>query len=125
MSSDDSIERFYRVLLVLPPRERKVIEARMDGMTFRAIGQEIHVGGARAAQIYDRALHKLRHPLYVQVLKGERPYEDAPTYEETERARAARARARAVKLAEYRAGVESRRRAREAETKRLEYRWWR
>ena len=59
----------WSVIQTLTPREQTVVVRRFFlGLTFAAIGREQGVCGCRIAQVYHKAIRKMRHPVRLRVL---------------------------------------------------------
>lgn len=55
-----SMKRYHTRLAVLRPKQRQVVEARLDGATFKTIGDEMGVSRARTQQLWAEAMKKLK-----------------------------------------------------------------
>jgi len=72
---DRLIERIAlkELLRLVTPQQRKVICLRLEGHTYREVGQRLGVGGQRALQLESNAMHRLRHPKRLRPIKDTTP----------------------------------------------------
>ena len=73
-AADDAQKRetlgvVWSVIQTLTPREQVVVMRRIFlGLTFAAIGREQGVCACRIAQVYHKAIRKMRHPVRLRAL---------------------------------------------------------
>lgn len=65
--SEEDFENAETAMECLTDREKRVVEMRSRGHTYKEIGEEIDRGGQSAQQIYRHALRKLRYRISINV----------------------------------------------------------
>jgi len=57
---EEEKDKLHEIIEMLNGREKKIIEMRMDGLTFDEIGDSMYISGGRVQQIENQAKRKLR-----------------------------------------------------------------